>query len=509
VGTLDSFMLRFVVRPFGHVVGASTEGIQLIASPLDLEMRGHEVQIGATPKDKISLFRVRFNQALGANLTFRYTNHMGRNDSVPAAYSAAILARKKLLWKNTGLITHSDTHYLAATILETHPEIASLIAQRFPALLVDELQDTAWFLGRALIELLKVQGVRSMVVGDPDQAIYEFGGANPHLFSVIEALPGAKVFPLTVSQRCSRRVCNVASALSDSGAIVKARLDAPDGRAVMLVHGLAKPAPDATLIKDIVALTQEPACTTVLARRNQTILRLRGTEDRATFPGHSRLARGIDNACVLLRTGQASKASSIVSKELYALAFGDEVFGRTKLRARGIDIVEWKQSVYEILSSATESTATAWNDWISELRITIESELARFTGKTLALGAVLKKDSADALRSVGIATVSTGKWPQSFSFMNVHQAKGREFPSVVYFQPKPHAQHDPCPSSQWFVSGSEERRIAYVAATRAQTLFILCVHKDTYDALKTEQPNFVDLFQVFLLGQPGGSSVPA
>jgi len=509
VGTLDSFLLRFVVRPFGHVVGASTNGIRLIASPLDMEMRGHEVQIGPTAKDKIGLFRVRFNQGTGASLTFRYTNHMGRNGNVPAAYSAAILAKKKMLWKNTGLITHSDTHYLAAAILEMHPDIAALVAQRFPVLLVDELQDTAWFLGRALVELLKVKNVRSMVVGDPDQGIYEFGGANPNLFSVIEGLPGAKVFPLTVSQRCSRRVCRVASALSDSGATVNARSDAPDGRTVMLVHTLAKPAPDATLIKDIMALAQEPACVTVLARRNQTILRLRGAEDSATFPGRSRLARACDNACVLLRTGQAAKASSIIAKELRTLAFDDEVFSRTKLRDRGIDLIDWKQSVYKVLSSATESPAPTWNEWISELRSTIESELARLTGKTLSYGALLKKDSANALRNTGTLTVATGTWPPSYSFMNVHQAKGREFANVLYFHPKPHAQNDPCPSKQWFASGNEERRIAYVAATRAKMLFILCVHKETYDALKAKQSNFVDLFEVFLLGQLGSASVPA
>ena len=46
---------------------------------------------------------------------------------------------EKLLWKNTGLITHSDTHYLAASILEKHSDIAALIAARFPVVLVDEL----------------------------------------------------------------------------------------------------------------------------------------------------------------------------------------------------------------------------------------------------------------------------------------------------------------------------------------------------------------------------------
>jgi DNA helicase II / ATP-dependent DNA helicase PcrA len=298
---------------------------------------------------------MRFSHGIEPNLTFKFTDRMRRNITVDAAYSAAVLNTKKALWKRTGLITHSDTHYLAALILESHPQISSLLVQRFPVLLVDEVQDTSWFLGRALIELLKVSGLRGFVVGDSDQAIYEFGGANPNIFSVIESVNGAKTFPLTISQRCATRICTIASALSDSGAKVLPKTGASLGRVVMLVHTLSKPAPDPSLIRTIAAITDTSKSGGILARRNQTLSRLRGIEDRASFPGQSRLARAIDRACGLLQTDQAAKAGGIVAKELYALAFNDEVFSRTKLKGRGINLREWKASVYRHPSESAQS----------------------------------------------------------------------------------------------------------------------------------------------------------
>ena len=38
---------------------------------------------------------------------------------------------------------------------------------------------------------------------------------------------------------------------------------------------------------------------------------------------------------------------------------------------------------------------------------------------------------------------------------------------------------------------AEEKRIAYVAATRARETFILCIHRQTFETLQEAQPDFV------------------
>ena len=59
--------------------------------------------------------------------------------------------------------------------------------------------------------------------------------------------------------------------------------------------------------------------------------------------------------------------------------------------------------------------------------------------------------------------------------------------------------------------GREERRIAFVAATRPTETFILCVHTSTFQRLSAEHHEFLEAFEVmqltdFLRGQSPTSS---
>lgn len=64
-------------------------------------------------------------------------------------------------------------------LLKKHPEIAAAIAERFPVIIIDEVQDTS-INQMAVFDLLSTSGMQSMfLVGDPDQSIYEWRNANP------------------------------------------------------------------------------------------------------------------------------------------------------------------------------------------------------------------------------------------------------------------------------------------------------------------------------------------
>ena len=386
VGTLDSFLLRFIVRPFGSLVGVSSGGIRLIPSPLDNEMEFPEVRIGTRPQDKIAIYKVRYNQGTESSPTFRFNQTTyGRMSDADGVLAERIQRQKQSLWNKAGRTTHSDTHYLASRILAEHPKVADLLAIRFPVILVDELQDTSWFLGRALINILRVPTIQSLVVGDPDQAIYEFGGATPTIFRQIEGLAGSKSYSLKESQRCPIRVCKIATSLSQSKSTVTAKATAPEGMSTLLIHNLDRPLPDPALITKIVAIAGL-SDVAILARRNPTLWRLRGDESASSFPGGSVLARTIHSACELLRRGLAQQANRIVGRALAKEAFDDEVITETKLRAKGFSAMQWRTGCFRILSRATESTTPKWDDWLSELRTAIEGELEQLTGGTYSLG---------------------------------------------------------------------------------------------------------------------------
>ncbi len=77
-----------------------------------------------------------------------------------------------------GLLDFNDLLHKTVELLEANTEVRQRYAQRFDAILVDEFQDTNDVQYRWL-ELLKAPHAFVMAVGDDDQSIYGFRGANP------------------------------------------------------------------------------------------------------------------------------------------------------------------------------------------------------------------------------------------------------------------------------------------------------------------------------------------
>src|SRR5437763_14921008 len=101
----------------------------------------------------------------------------------------------------------------AVNLFRRHPDVASQWRSRFAHVLVDEFQDTniaQWELVRTLAE-----GHRNiMVVGDADQAIYRFRGADfRNLMRFEEAFPDASVIVLEQNYRSTQTILDAANAV--------------------------------------------------------------------------------------------------------------------------------------------------------------------------------------------------------------------------------------------------------------------------------------------------------
>jgi DNA helicase-2/ATP-dependent DNA helicase PcrA len=101
----------------------------------------------------------------------------------------------------------------AVNLFRSHPDVASQWRSRFAHVLVDEFQDTniaQWELVRTLAE-----GHRNiMVVGDADQAIYRFRGADfRNLMRFEEAFPDASVIVLEQNYRSTQTILDAANAV--------------------------------------------------------------------------------------------------------------------------------------------------------------------------------------------------------------------------------------------------------------------------------------------------------
>jgi hypothetical protein len=101
----------------------------------------------------------------------------------------------------------------------------------FDRVLVDEAQDQS-DVNRAIAVLFLKPNGRLVIVGDPNQGIYEWRGADedsmPQWCQIMANRGGYKVFPLTLCRRCSKAVIKLAQGIVEG---IQALPDAPDGSA--------------------------------------------------------------------------------------------------------------------------------------------------------------------------------------------------------------------------------------------------------------------------------------
>lgn len=109
------------------------------------------------------------------------------------------------------VIDYSDLVLMALDVLERSEDLLALHTPS--ALIVDEAQDTNPSQMR-LVELLGKGAESLVVVGDPNQAIYGFQGADPTAITKFSTrFPGASLYTLPHTYRCSHSVSAVANAL--------------------------------------------------------------------------------------------------------------------------------------------------------------------------------------------------------------------------------------------------------------------------------------------------------
>jgi DNA helicase-2/ATP-dependent DNA helicase PcrA len=139
-------------------------------------------------------------------------------------------------------VAFDDMVTLALRLLESHPDVLAGLRASIDHVLVDEFQDTS----PDQMELVRlILGGRSnlFLVGDDDQSIYGFRGANPgNVAAALEAFPGMRVLKLETNYRSSAPIVAYANAIF-AGKPEALRKTLRAGRAVaaepvrILVHG--------------------------------------------------------------------------------------------------------------------------------------------------------------------------------------------------------------------------------------------------------------------------------
>ncbi|MCL5421539.1 MAG: UvrD-helicase domain-containing protein [Nitrospirae bacterium] len=123
--------------------------------------------------------------------------------------------------KRCNALDFDDLIGLTIMLFERHPEILKKYQNTFSYILVDEFQDTNYAQYR-LLKLLGSGHGNVSVVGDDDQSIYRFRGADVgNVFKFEKDFPGTKVIRLEQNYRSTQNILNVASAVISKNPVRK------------------------------------------------------------------------------------------------------------------------------------------------------------------------------------------------------------------------------------------------------------------------------------------------
>lgn len=504
VGTIDAFLFRYIVRPFLCSCFRKLAKPHLVPGEWGAENWGKYGRNRDAIIKGINLFGCVFTGEANGKAVMAYKPHPTQALVQADNHKAIeIMKHKQKLWEHWGGLTHSDAALWASKILEHETlglTIRRELVRRFPLIIVDELQDTGYFLGKSILLLLGEPSVRGVLVGDPDQAIYEFSGARPDLFNRFESIPGAIRLPLARSQRCPAGVAKAAEHLKDSGGTI-GPADDKSGRAFLVRY--ADMVLDIRRILSAIADATNSAVVKVIARQASAVEALLGRHAKHFHKLGCPPLNHMLRAVVAFRKGQQIRALAAARAALEVAVFEHEGVNDEKLEEKKIDTREWKALAVRCLLRANGIVMTGTLfDWQTEAGKILDAEIDGFVydgSLQFAMGNLKPQQRSGYNATCTECLPQTTAPPPGIADIpvgTVHSVKGETHDITVFVCPE--TIQSRCPSVVWWSADEkdrEEKRIAYVAMTRTQGDLIVCVPEDCYTRLCTRRVAFVASFK--------------
>lgn len=201
IGTVHSFALNQVIAPYARCIPGLLPEDFRVASVREVRMAVETayqtLNEGGDPHEQWRFAQDKRRRVVDRALPEWRGQNPQLTDFIEA-YEAELRCQ--------GLIDFDDMPLIAFRMIKKHRWIRHALRARFPVLFVDEYQD----LGHALHELVLLlcfEGdIRLFAVGDADQSIYSFNGANPELLRDLTLRENVRTIRLRFNYRSGVKI---------------------------------------------------------------------------------------------------------------------------------------------------------------------------------------------------------------------------------------------------------------------------------------------------------------
>lgn len=469
IDTVDGFITTHILRPHAYrTMGASRSAFLINGN--EPFLRSFTVFDGTRSHPTASV-RVSV-----AGPDFKY-ELVGPYTSAPIAAGIAEKGVKKL--GGVGAYTHSTGRYWALQTLKEQPMVLRALVRRYPHLLVDEAQDIAPE-HQALLELMVAAGSQLSLIGDCNQGIYEFSGADGAFLAGYGGKPDVAASGLTVNYRSVPSILDVANKIAgrtDTAARIEP--ETLSGPFYLPYSNTDKPALLAAFRTMVEGAGLKPENCAIVCRSTSMATQWGGDEDVGGRGAVKAFARATvcrdrhhqNDAAFKLALGAivgllADDHGDLAGKILRPMQYPElrvlrrAIWGFVRDPAKGLPI-------------GTLLAETQWHPLlVTRVRAflsQLEADFSLLPGDNIG-----NKLAKTALANVALVQAPdlVGPAGPRFRVSTVHQVKGESIDAVMYVASRGHVRS--------LIDGtkSEDGRIGYVAVTRARNLFVLAVPHD-------------------------------
>jgi hypothetical protein len=375
--------------------------------------------------------------------------------------------------------------------LQEQPAILRALVRRYPHVLIDESQDIGPC-HQAILDLLADAGMEISLIGDPNQGIYEFSGADGTFLTEHGSRAGITSFSLTKNYRSVPAILALANQLSN-------RNDTHDRDPPETLHG-AYFAPYRANNRDqfiesfeatVVAAGLDPNRSAILCRAAKLAGELSGSDAPVGYG----LVKDFVLAAIL-RDKQRDHKKSFDSLAQCVVSLLDgppqNLLSTLQSPAKHPEMRPVRRLLWQFVRDSDvglpRSTLLADTEWLPLLIERVRRLLASLRDEfgltsTANLGTKLTRRGLPHAPFVAVEDLGTQRNAR-IRVDTVHKAKGESLDAVLYMATREHIEA--------MLNGvnTEVGRIGYVAVTRARNLLWLGVPATALPGLRQRLTDF-------------------
>lgn len=484
IETADSFLTTYILRPHGaRTMGASR--LPFLVHGSEPFLNGFKVFDGKYPHG-IEELRVRYKEDGSLDCTLQPPG----KQSIPIEEWKAIKAIEQL--GKTGAYTHELARYWTIRTLLENQRLWNALCRRYPHVLVDEAQDVGPLHG-ILLGILKDGGTTTSLIGDPNQGIYDFAGADGSFLREYATTAGVTCFPLSQNRRSVSTIIDVANRLVGTESTpFREPGHRRHGAYYLRYDEVGLDALMAAFVAILEANHYSADEAVVVCRGNAAVERLTGGGGNVGRGATGHFARA---AVLRDRNGDIAGAFQYsVNAVLRLLTNPPDVLRRDLLGSPEGDAKVLRRLIWGFLRSPAtglpEAKMSAKSKWHPFLKHRVDAFLAAVEAQTAYMR------SASWTKNVTVADLTdvplwetdlAGNDASGIRVDTVHQVKGEGIPVVLYLARTADI------NKLLEGASSEVGRVGYVAITRARDLLLLGVPSSASNSLlaKLEAKGFI------------------